>query len=172
MQTETFRIERFNTPTGRMLVVSDDQDQLRAIDWEDHEDRAQRLLRRHYRGALGLREVTRKSSARRALEAYFAGELGALEHLKTATNGTDFQREVWSALRRIPVGRTLSYGALASKIGRPAAVRAVGLANASNPIAIVVPCHRVIGANASLTGYAGGLARKHWLLAHEGERAL
>ena len=85
-----------------------------------------------------------------------------------ATSGTAFQNQVWSALRRIPRGQTLSYGALAKKIDRPAAVRAVGLANGANPIAIVVPCHRVIGANASLTGYGGGLERKRWLLDHEG----
>jgi methylated-DNA-[protein]-cysteine S-methyltransferase len=171
METETFQLERFNTPTGRMLLVNDDQGQLRAIDWEDHEERMQRLLRRYYRSTkLELRDTARKSDARRALEAYFEGELAAIASLKTATNGTEFQREVWSALRRIPTGRTLSYGALASKIGRPAAVRAVGLANGANPIAIVVPCHRVIGANSSLTGYGGGLERKQWLLAHEGER--
>ncbi|MES1178524.1 MAG: methylated-DNA--[protein]-cysteine S-methyltransferase [Myxococcales bacterium] len=165
------QIERIDTPTGRMLVVNDERGQLRAIDWEDHEQRMQRLLGRYYRETqLILREVARKSAARRALDAYFAGELRAIEELKTATNGTQFQSEVWSALRRIPSGRTLSYGALASTIGRPAAVRAVGLANGANPIAIVVPCHRVIGANAMLTGYGGGLERKRWLLAHEGDR--
>ena len=79
-----------------------------------------------------------------------------------------FQREVWAALRAIPVGATTSYGRLAAAIGRPKAVRAVGLANGSNPIGIVVPCHRVIGADASLTGYGGGLERKRWLLEHEG----
>lgn len=169
MQTQTFRVERFDTPTGRMLVLNDEQGQLRAIDWEDHESRMQRLLQRYYRNCeLNLREVTRKSPARRALEAYFEGELGAIDQLETASNGTEFQRQVWSALRRIPTGRTLSYGALATKIGRPAAVRAVGLANGANPIAIVVPCHRVIGADASLTGYGGGIERKRWLLAHEG----
>ncbi len=82
--------------------------------------------------------------------------------------GTPFQRDVWAALREIPVGKTLSYGALAAKIGRPKAVRAVGLANGANPIGIVVPCHRVIGADSSLTGYGGGLDRKRWLLNHEG----
>ncbi|HTA91656.1 MAG TPA: methylated-DNA--[protein]-cysteine S-methyltransferase [Polyangiaceae bacterium] len=169
MKTETFQLERFNTPTGRMLVASDDQGRLRAVDWEDHEERLLRLLRRYYRASdVTLREVTRKSPARDALNAYFAGQLDALGSLKTVTNGTPFQREVWNALRRIPSGRTLSYGALAAKIGRPAAVRAVGLANGANPIAIVVPCHRVIGADASLTGYGGGLERKRWLLAHEG----
>lgn len=172
MQSETFQIERFHTPTGRMLVVNDDQGRLRAIDWDDHEQRMQRLLHRyHPKTALTLREVTRKSAARRALDAYFDGELGAIDALATATSGTEFQRQVWSALRRIPSGRTLSYGALAGKIGRPAAVRAVGLANGANPIAIVVPCHRVIGANDSLTGYGGGIERKRWLLEHEAARA-
>jgi methylated-DNA-[protein]-cysteine S-methyltransferase len=87
-----------------------------------------------------------------------------------ATGGTPFQRRVWSALREIPVGRTVSYGALAQQLGQPSAARAVGLANGRNPIGIVVPCHRVIGSNAALTGYAGGLARKRWLLEHEGVR--
>jgi len=168
MPSETFLLERCDTPTGRMLVVNDDQGQLRAIDWEDHEARMQRLLRRYYPSApVVLRETTRKSLARCALDAYFDGELSAIDPLQTATTGTPFQREVWRALRRIPSGRTLSYGALAADIGRPAAVRAVGTANGSNPIAIVVPCHRVIGADSSLTGYGGGIERKRWLLAHE-----
>jgi methylated-DNA-[protein]-cysteine S-methyltransferase len=81
--------------------------------------------------------------------------------------GTDFQRTVWQALRRIPCGTTISYGELARRIGRPAAVRAVGLANGANPVGVVVPCHRVIGADGSLTGYGGGIERKRWLLAHE-----
>jgi methylated-DNA-[protein]-cysteine S-methyltransferase len=84
------------------------------------------------------------------------------------TAGTSFQREVWAALRKIRPGTTLSYGALAQQLGRPTSVRAVGLANGANPVAIVVPCHRVIGADASLTGYGGGIERKKWLLTHEG----
>ena len=86
--------------------------------------------------------------------------------MKTA--GTAFQREVWAALRTIPTGETTTYGRLASQLGRPKAMRAVGMANGANPISIIVPCHRVIGANASLTGYGGGLERKRWLLRHEG----
>jgi methylated-DNA-[protein]-cysteine S-methyltransferase len=112
----------------------------------------------------------RPTPARRALEAYFEGEIKAVDTLSTATQGTEFQRTVWAALRDIPAGTTLSYGALAAKIGKPKAMRAVGLANGANPIAIIVPCHRVIGADASLTGYGGGLARKRWLLVHEGVR--
>ena len=98
---------------------------------------------------------------------YFAGELTALDSLQCATAGTEFQRRIWSALREIPAGTTTSYGALADKIGKPGAARAAGLANGSNPISIIVPCHRVIGANGALTGYGGGLPRKQWLLAHE-----
>jgi methylated-DNA-[protein]-cysteine S-methyltransferase len=168
IMSETFYIERFDTPTGRMLLVSDREQRLRAADWESHEARMQLLLRRHYGAPPVLREAARDSLAKLALEAYFQGEHEAIREIPTATRGTDFQRQVWAALRAIPVGRTLSYGALALKLGRPLAMRAVGLANGKNPIAIVVPCHRVVGADASLTGYAGGIERKRWLLAHEG----
>jgi methylated-DNA-[protein]-cysteine S-methyltransferase len=167
MQVQTFSLERLDTPTGAMFVATDEQQRLRAVDWIDHEERMRRLLRTHYGDALELRETSEISDARRALEAYFEGDLGALASQPTATNGTLFQRRVWDALRRIPVGETRSYGALAVAIGRPGAARAVGLANGSNPIAVVVPCHRVIGANASLTGFGGGLPRKRWLLDHE-----
>jgi methylated-DNA-[protein]-cysteine S-methyltransferase len=104
-----------------------------------------------------------------ALTAYFAGELHALDAIEVAFEvGTPFQRLVWSELTKIPVGATISYAELARRIGRPSAVRAVGAANGKNPIALVVPCHRVIGADGSLTGYGGGLDRKEWLLHHEG----
>jgi len=103
-----------------------------------------------------------------SLDAYFAGDLTAIDDVPVATNGTPFQRTVWAALRRIPAGTTTSYGALAASIGYPSAMRAVGLANGANPVAIIVPCHRVIGADHSLTGYGGGLPRKRWLLEHEG----
>ncbi len=165
----TFVKDRIPTPLGPMLVVTDERDELRALEWEDHEPRMHRLLALHY----GARAVTlvvgaAPSSVRGKVEAYFEGELGAIEPLVVTTGGTDFQRSVWSALRGIPAGETLTYGALAERIARPKAVRAVGLANGANPVGVVVPCHRVIGANASLTGYAGGIARKRWLLAHEG----
>lgn len=106
-----------------------------------------------------------------ALEAYFAGRLEAISGLPVAFEGTAFQRRVWHALLEIPCGQTCSYSDIAQRIGQPNAVRAVGLANGSNPIAIVVPCHRVIGQDGSLTGYGGGVERKRWLLEHEaGER--
>jgi methylated-DNA-[protein]-cysteine S-methyltransferase len=168
MAARTFFVEHIDTPTGPMRVVSDDAQRLRAVDWTDHETRMLKLLRRHYGpDAVSLRAAARRSHAADALAAYFAGDLDAIESLAAETNGTAFQRTVWTALRAIPAGRTTSYGALAAAIGRPHAVRAVGAANGANPIAIVIPCHRVIGANAALTGYGGGLQRKRWLLAHE-----
>lgn len=165
---QTFSLERVGTPTGPMLLVTDAEQRLRAVEWEDHDHRMQKLLRRHYGAdAIRLQETSRRSPAQQALEAYFEGDVSLISRLPTATNGTQFQRTIWDALRRIPPGQTMSYGALAAGIGRPTASRAVGLANGANPIAIVVPCHRVIGANAALTGFGGGLERKRWLLAHE-----
>jgi methylated-DNA-[protein]-cysteine S-methyltransferase len=112
--------------------------------------------------------MERRATVRDGLSRYFAGEVTTIEVIPVATAGTAFQRDVWAALRKIPPGTTLSYGALARTIGRPRSVRAVGLANGANPIGIIVPCHRVIGADGSLTGYGGGIERKRWLLAHEG----
>ncbi len=101
------------------------------------------------------------------LDAYFAGDVGALDTLTVETRGTEFQQQVWRQLRKIPVGSTISYGELARRVGRPNAQRAVGMANASNPIALIVPCHRVIRTGGALGGYAFGLDCKRWLLAHE-----
>lgn len=102
------------------------------------------------------------------MQRYFAGELSIIDDLPVKTAGTDFQRQVWQELRKIPCGETISYGELAQRINRPTASRAVGMANGLNPISIVVPCHRVIGQQGALTGYAGGVERKRWLLMHEG----
>lgn len=127
-----------------------------------------RLLRRHY-GADGLALTEGcPSVAGCALDAYFAGDLSAVDRLAVETGGTPFQRVVWAELRNIRSGRTVGYGTLAARLGRPKAVRAVGLANGANPVSIIVPCHRVIGVDGSLAGYAGGLERKRWLLEHEG----
>jgi methylated-DNA-[protein]-cysteine S-methyltransferase len=101
------------------------------------------------------------------LAAYFGGETTALDGIEVELNGTPFQRRVWEALRTVRVGETASYGDIARRIDAPASVRAVGAANGANPVAIVVPCHRIIGTNGSLTGYGGGLERKRWLLQHE-----
>ena len=117
------------------------------------------IVLRHEANPLGVSEKVR---------AYLAGDLYSLDGIAVDPGGTEFQQTVWSALRKIPVGTTRTYGQLAASIGRPTASRAVGLANSLNPVAIVIPCHRVIGSHASLTGYAGGLPRKQWLLRHEG----
>ena len=103
------------------------------------------------------------------LDEYFAGQRTTFDLPvdDAGIGGTEFQRRVWRALRDIPHGQTVSYGELARRLGQPAAVRAVGLANGRNPLSIVVPCHRVVGANGALTGYGGGIERKRWLLAHE-----
>lgn len=161
-------IDRIATPIGELLIIANDQGCLRAIDWQDHETRLLQLLGR-YCGKAGFTLTPRRDPGglSTALRAYFRGNLGIVDGLKVDTGGTDFQRGVWQQLRRIRCGKTISYAELARRIGKPAAVRAVGLANGANPISIVVPCHRVIGSDGSLTGYGGGLHRKQWLLEHE-----
>lgn len=163
------RIDRFPTPIGELVTIVDAEGRLRAIDWTDHEPRMMELLAR-YCGRAGyiLTPARDPAGMRTALTDYFAGDLGAIDNLATETGGTDFQRRVWQELRRIPRGGTISYAELARRIGKPAAIRAAGLANGANPVSIVIPCHRVIGSDGSLTGYGGGLHRKKWLLAHEG----
>lgn len=164
-----FVVSRMQTPIGEMRLVTDAREIVRALDWDDHTDRMQSLLVRQYgRDCIRLSDGPMPSGLRVRLDAYFAGELHAIDDIAVETAGTPFQREVWAALRLIPAGQTFSYGMQAAKIGRPAAVRAVGLANGSNPVGLIVPCHRVIGANGSLTGYGGGIERKRWLLEHEG----
>lgn len=162
----TLSIHRYSSPMGLLYLVHDGV-QLRALDFDGYDARLDRLLRQHY-GVYALKTVTAPASIGSALDAYFEGDLHAIDDIPVATGGTEFQRCVWRALRDIPAGQTISYGTLAARIGKPLAVRAVGLANGANPLGIVVPCHRVIGANGSLTGYGGGLDRKRWLLAHEG----
>ena len=162
------RIDQFQTPIGELKLIADHDGNLRAIDWTDYTDRLLRLLQRHYgKDGFALQPAHNPSGLSDALRSYFSGELTSIDQLPTQTSGTPFQREVWRALRQIACGTTISYQQLAEQIGRPSAVRAVGLANGSNPIGVVVPCHRVIGANGSLTGYGGGIERKRWLLQHE-----
>jgi methylated-DNA-[protein]-cysteine S-methyltransferase len=168
-------IDRIDTPIGEMVIIADHDGNLRAVDWTDHDPRAQNFLRLHYgshNGRVGftLTSARNPSGLSETIRRYFAGDLTAIDNLPVKTNGTPFQRQVWQALREIPLGTTTSYRQLASRIGRPTAVRAVGLANGSNPVGVIVPCHRVIGSNGSLTGYGGGMERKRWLLEHEGAR--
>lgn len=165
---ETLTLDRVPTPIGVALVVTDEAGVLRAFDWTDYESKVTARIGRKYPGA---KTVEGRGPLRPAFDAYFAGEIAALERIAWDGAGTGFQSEVWRALCDIPAGETISYAVLAQRIGRPTAVRAVGLANGSNPVALVVPCHRVIGSNGSLTGYGGGLHRKRWLLEHEGVAA-
>ena len=164
------QLECYLSPIGEIILVSDERGALRSLDFADYRARMERLLRAHY-GSYQIEESPNRYGHGAALDAYFAGDLSAFDGGQFATGGTAFQRDVWSALREIPAGTTVSYGALATRMGRPGSARAVGTANRENPIGIVVPCHRVIGANGQLTGYAGGLERKRWLLAHEAKWA-
>jgi methylated-DNA-[protein]-cysteine S-methyltransferase len=138
-------LDQISSPIGKVLLVIDDG-KLCSLDYEEYEPRMMKLLQNRY-GDVQLKQDT----------------------IPVSTGGTPFQQEVWQALRTIAPGTTSSYGALAALLGRPKAYRAVGATNALNPVAIVLPCHRVVGANAALTGYAGGLERKRWLLQHEQE---
>ncbi len=152
---ETFTLDRLQTPIGTALLVTDAEGALRALDWEDYEPRMRQLLRLQC-GAPVLENARAPADIRAALSAYFAGGLACLDAIKWRVAGTVFQRKVWTALRTIPVGTTTSYGALAARLDMPTAVRAVGHANGSNPISVVVPCHRVIGAWTATQALAAG----------------
>lgn len=157
MNNHTF-FTKLSSPIGELLALSDGES-LTGLYYENHRrGPTQAANWRHDAGPFQRLQAE--------LAAYFAGELDKFS-LPLAPRGTEFQREVWNELLRIPRGKTLTYGELAAKVGNPKAVRAAGAANARNPISIVIPCHRVIGANAAPTGYAGGIERKQWLLRHE-----
>ncbi len=161
-------MDRIDTPLGELFVVADEDGNLRSTAWADYEPRLRPSLELHYgKNGFTIEPGRNPSGLTDAIQRYFAGDLAAIDTLPVQTAGTPFQREVWHALRKIPCGTTVSYATLAGRIGRPNAVRAVGLANGSNPVGIVVPCHRVIGSDGSLTGYGGGIERKRWLLRHE-----
>jgi methylated-DNA-[protein]-cysteine S-methyltransferase len=161
------QLDELETPLGRLTLVADSLGRLCLVGWIDGHERMTRALRGIAGPGSSLRRVEDPGGLSSALRAYFGGELGVLDALPVCAGGSAFQQQVWSALRQIPYGQTRAYSELARSIGKPAAVRAVGLANGANPVGIVVPCHRVIGADGSLTGYAGGLERKRWLLRHE-----
>ena len=164
-----FKLDRLATPVGELLIVADAEGRLRAVDWSDYKSRMRRLLDRYYgTGRYTISPARDPGGMTKAMSAYFKGDIAVIDTLPVETTGTPFQRSVWLALRKIRQGTTISYAELALRIGSPRAVRAAGLANGQNPISIVVPCHRVIGSNGTLTGYGGGLPRKKWLLEHEG----
>ena len=154
------------SPVGAITIAVDEHDVLRALMFDDDAGTA-RSLRRCYPGVPVTAGATPAAIAA-ALAAYFAGDLARLQSIPGAITGTPFQQRVWRALATIPPGTTTTYGALATAIDAPRAVRAVGAANGANPISLVLACHRVIGGNGRLVGYGGGLHRKEWLLAHEG----
>jgi len=158
-------IDTLHTPIGEMLVVVENND-ICSLDFVECETRMMELLGKRYK-SFSLKRRSDPCGVTTAIRAYFAGNLKALGSIPVATGGTVFQQKVWQALRTIAPATTLSYSELALQIGHSKAARAVGLANSLNPVALIVPCHRVIGASGTLTGYAGGLERKEWLLHHE-----
>lgn len=159
-------VSEYASPIGRIRAVVGGLG-LCDLDFVDRWDMKRGRLERRF-GAIDFVQAADAGGVVGRLRRYFDGQLDALESLPIDPGGTPFQRRVWSALRSISAGTTTSYGALAKKVGVAGGARPVGTANGRNPIAIVVPCHRVIGADGSLTGYAGGLERKRWLLVHEG----
>ena len=166
-------VAEIESPVGTLLLATRNQ-KLCALEFADRRMRMQEIFAQRF-GEVRLQPSADEGDARLArdigakLAAYFAGDLEALCDVVVDAGGTAFQAQVWDALRRIPAGTTWSYAQLAHEVGNPKAVRAVGLANSKNPVAIVVPCHRVVGSDGSLTGYAGGVDRKRWLLNHEFE---
>lgn len=160
------QFDQLESPIGIVMIVADGR-QLCAVEFEDHTERLMKPLRARF-GEVELVPTRDPIGATSRLRAYFDGDLAAIEDLPADGGGTPFQKRVWAALRGIPCGTTTTYGAIAATLGTPGASRAVGLANGRNPVGIVVPCHRVIGTDGTLTGYGGGLHRKSWLLQHEG----
>ncbi len=158
-------VDYIQSPIGQIVIVVDG-DKLCSLDFEDYTERMMRLLTRRY-GAVQLKQTHDPHGFSTRITNYFSGDYGILAAIPVHTGGTPFQQQVWSALRDIPAGQTVAYSQLAARIGRPRATRAVGMTISLNPVAIVLPCHRVVGCNAALTGYAGGIDRKRWLLRHE-----
>jgi methylated-DNA-[protein]-cysteine S-methyltransferase len=158
--------DRIPTPIGDMILLAADGVML-LLEFIDAEGRVEREVKARF-GVAEIVPTPNPFGFSERIINYFAGDLHTIDSIPTDGGGTEFQRRVWAGLRQIPCGVTISYGELATRLGDKNAMRAVGLANGRNPIAIVVPCHRVIGANGSMTGYGGGMARKEWLLRHEG----
>lgn len=165
-------VDRLETPIGDLVIAAGGEGRLRLVHWSDgHGGPWPGDLLRRWCGAAAVEPRADPGGLSTVIRAYFDGAVTAIDPLAATADGTPFQRSVWTALRGIPCGETISYSELARRIGRPSAVRAVGLANGANPLALVVPCHRVVGADGTLTGYGGGLERKRWLLEHEAAHA-
>ena len=168
LQKPSIAIAAVRSPVGEILFAADDR-ALLALEFADFEARLMAGLRARF-GKIAPKRAKDPLGIATRLRAYLAGDYAALDAIPVDPGGTPFQARVWAALRRIPAGRTWSYAQMARKLGKPEALRAVGHANGRNPISIVVPCHRLVGSDGSLTGYGGGLARKRWLLEHEGAK--
>ena len=154
------------TPIGPMIMLARDGVML-LLEFSDADDRVAREMKVRF-GDVELVPTKNPFGFSERITKYFVGDLATIDSIPADGGGTEFQGRVWAELRRIPCGVTISYGELATRLGDKNAMRAVGLANGRNPISVVVPCHRVIGANGSMTGYGGGIKRKEWLLRHEG----
>jgi methylated-DNA-[protein]-cysteine S-methyltransferase len=159
---------QFRTPVGALIAVANGS-KLASLVFSDHWEGAVNRLETRF-GPLALDGAFPSSVAAR-IDAYLTGDLDAIDGLAVDLDGTPFQWRVWSALRTIPAGETVSYQELAHRAGEPTAARAAGNANGRNPVAIVIPCHRVIHADGSIGGYGGGIERKRWLLSHEQRHA-
>lgn len=162
----SIKFARTDTPIGPILIFVWG-DALCGLAFEDHSDGLRKALNRRFGGQV-VEEERDPAEVVSHLNAYFGGDLHALDAIRTDPGGTPFQQQVWMALRKVPAGKTVSYLRLAQELSCPSAIRAVGMANARNPVAVVIPCHRVIGSDGTLTGYGGGIDRKRWLLRHEG----
>jgi methylated-DNA-[protein]-cysteine S-methyltransferase len=161
-----FLTDRIKTPIGDMVLIARDGVIL-LLEFEDSKDRYMREMKARF-GDVDLQPTDNPFGFSDIIRGYFKGDLSAIDNLLTDGGGTEFEKNVWAELRKIPCGTTVSYGSIAKTLGDLQLSRAVGTANGKNPIAIVVPCHRVIGADGTMTGYGGGIARKEWLLRHEG----
>jgi methylated-DNA-[protein]-cysteine S-methyltransferase len=159
-------LSQFDSPVGHIVVAVGDSGVV-ALEFAEDDAPVRAHLERAIPGAR-FGAGARADAVVATLRAYFAGDVRAIDDLPVEAHGTAFQKKVWAALRSIPPGKTASYRDIAGAIGSPSAVRAVGAANGQNPIALIVPCHRVIASDGTLCGYGGGLWRKEWLLRHEG----
>jgi len=166
-------VEVIQTPLGPLTLALTSQDALCGVAFEHRRESMWEFIQRRFESSSLAAEATKRrgTAAGEAIQRYFGGEIDALDGIKVDGGGSEFQRSVWAALRLVRGGMTASYSELARGIGKPTGFRAVATANAINPVAIVIPCHRIIHADGSISGYGGGVERKRWLLHHEAENA-
>jgi methylated-DNA-[protein]-cysteine S-methyltransferase len=163
---DSITLATIDSPVGKLTIAARGS-RVSLVHFGDATDWVRSSLQSWYPGC-AIESASDPAGAVSVLRRYFDGDVGCLDEVEVDLHGTPFQQRVWIALRTVTVGTTLSYAELARRVGSPTAVRAVGAANGANPVAVVLPCHRIIGSDGSLTGYGGGLERKRWLLDHEG----